>query len=186
MNPELLKLVEDLDHAVDADSLDMICTNVRSVLVDCMERYPNLLPEEFLIPSEGKYARRLLHKCPNDLYSIVIMVWDQAQGTTLHDHSGKWCVEGVYKGKVRVESYEMIEETDQGHYDFRYQGDAVQGTGKAGALIPPFEYHILSNPYEEIAVTIHIYSGEMTSSHAFYPNDGGGYSRELKELSYTT
>ncbi len=185
MNPTLSKFVESLDHAVISDSVETICANVRSVLVDFIEHHPDLLPQNFLKPSENHYARRLLHKCPDDLYSVVIMVWDQGQGTGLHDHSGSWCVEGVYKGKVRVESYEMIEDHGNGYCEFKYQEEIVQGAGKAGALIPPFEYHILSNPFEEVAITIHVYSGEMTSSLAFHPVDGGGHRSERKNLTYT-
>ena len=179
------KFVECLDDAVVPDSEETMCANVRAVLVDFIENHPDLLSNDFLKPSANHYARRLLYKCPHDFYSVVIMVWDRGQGTGLHDHSGSWCVEGVYKGKVQVESYEMTENDGNGYYEFKYQGEMIQGAGKAGALIPPFEYHILSNPFEEVAITIHVYSGEMTSSHAFHPVDGGGYRSELKNLSYT-
>ena len=57
--------------------------------------------------------------------------------------------------------------------------------GEAGALIPPFEYHVLENPSDHPAITIHVYGGEMKYCHIFEPVEGGGYRRKYRELSYT-
>ncbi len=61
---------------------------------------------------------------------------------------------------------------------------STTGPGEAGALIPPFEYHTIWNTEETPAVTIHVYSGELTWCHIFDPVDGG-YVRSVKELTYT-
>ena len=45
-------------------------------------------------------------------YSVVVMVWDRNQGTPLHDHAGVWCVECVYRGRIRVTSFDL--ENDAG------------------------------------------------------------------------
>ena len=58
------------------------------------------------------------------------------------------------------------------------------GVGEAGALIPPFEYHVLANALDTPAVTIHIYGGEMNHCHIFVPAEGG-FLRQYRELSYT-
>jgi len=59
------------------------------------------------------------------------------------------------------------------------------GPGEAGALIPPFEYHVIANPAEQSAITIHVYGGEMTHCHIFEPMTDGTYLRKYKELAYT-
>src|SRR6185436_15686341 len=73
------------------------------------------------------------------------------------------------------------------------QGDIVQfkqekvvtaGVGKAGALIPPFEYHVLENAGDTPAITLHVYGGEMTHCHIFEPVENG-WLRKYRELSYT-
>jgi len=58
------------------------------------------------------------------------------------------------------------------------------GQGEAGALIPPFEHHILTNAGDTPAVTLHVYSHELTSCHVFEPVDGG-WRRKYVELAYT-
>ena len=58
------------------------------------------------------------------------------------------------------------------------------GVGEAGALIPPFEYHMIQNPDPTPSVTIHVYGGEMTYCHIFEPVEGG-HRRTYRELTYT-
>jgi predicted metal-dependent enzyme (double-stranded beta helix superfamily) len=114
------------------------------------------------------------------------MVWAPGQGTPLHDHAGSWCVECVYQGRIRVTSYDLANETD-GRAQFKETDVVEAGVGGAGALIPPFEYHTIENPYDETAVTVHVYQGELTWCHAFHPTDDAGwFRRERRELVYNT
>ena len=93
-------------------------------------------------------------------------------------------MECVYKGRIRVTSYDLVSE-DEAHAQFREVETIEAGVGGAGALIPPFEYHTLENPFDETAVTVHVYQGELTWCHAFHPTDEAGcYKRERYELEY--
>lgn len=64
--------------------------------------------------------------------------------------------------------------------------------GKAGALIPPFEHHVLANARpDQASLTLHVYGGEMTQCDIFQPmagtEDAGGagtYRRSTRQLSY--
>jgi len=108
------------------------------------------------------------------------------QGTPLHDHAGQWCVECVYAGRIRVRSFELTER-DGDRCRFEFRSEVFAGVGEAGTLIPPFEYHILENAGESKAVTVHVYHGELTWCHAFFPEDEaeGVYRRERKALGYS-
>ena len=62
--------------------------------------------------------------------------------------------------------------------------------GEAGALIPPFDYHVIENPFSEPAATVHVYGGEMECCEVFLPEeDGEGgaryHRRGSKKLRYT-
>ena len=48
----------------------------------------------------------------------------------------------------------------------------------------PFDHHTIANPYEEKAVTIHVYGGEMTWADCFLP-EGDHYVKTRRELCYT-
>lgn len=184
------ELINRLDTAVDADSDRVRSENVKSVLKHAVERGDRLVEEQYLQPSEDHYARHLLHRDPDGRYSVLVMVWAPGQGTPLHDHNGKWCVECVYQGRNRVTSFEKLREDDARDdvVFFEKRNEVVSGFADAGALIPPYEYHILHNDFDEKMVTLHVYDQELLECNAYYPIDEehGAYRRERKELYYTS
>ncbi len=185
------ELINRLDSAVKAESDEIRCENVKSVLQHIVERGDRLVEERYLQTAEEHYARHLLHRDPDGRYSVLVMVWAPGQRTPLHDHNGRWCVECVYRGRTRVTSFEKTGEETAGDTDVVYfdrRSEVVSGFGDAGALIPPYEYHVLHNDFDEKAVTLHVYDQELLECNAFEPIDGvdGGYRRERKELFYTS
>jgi predicted metal-dependent enzyme (double-stranded beta helix superfamily) len=126
-----------------------------------------------------------MHRDPAGRYSVVVMVWGTDQGTPLHDHAGSWCVECVYRGRIRVTSFDL--ESEPGVEPLRFTPESVvfAGVGEAGHLIPPFEYHMIENADRTPSVTIHVYAGELTWCNAFHPLEDGGYRRERRQLTYT-
>lgn len=183
-SPRIGELIHRLDQAVAAVDDETLCRNVKQVLSDAIADQGAFLDPAFLVPAPDRYARRLLHRDPAGRYTVVIMVWDRGQGTPLHDHSGMWCVESVYQGRIRVTSYDLEGTLDEDPLRFAAESVILAGRGESGHLIPPFEYHTLENAEDTPAVTIHVYGGEMTTCSAFFPVEGG-YRRELRPLSYT-
>lgn len=178
-------LIRRLDEAVAARTDEACCRNVKQALIDVVAGGELSLAEAYLAPTPDRYARRLLHRDPDGRYTVIAMVWGKGQGTPLHDHAGIWCVECVYRGRIRVTSYGVRGgDPETGVVQFEKQADVVAGPGEAGALIPPFEYHVIANADATPSVTIHVYGGEMTHCHVFSPVDGG-HRREYRELSYT-
>jgi predicted metal-dependent enzyme (double-stranded beta helix superfamily) len=139
----------------------------------------------FLRPAADKYARRLMHRDPSGRYSVVVMVWGPNQGTPLHDHAGVWCVECVYRGRIRVTSFDLEGDAALEPLQFTPEAVVFAGKGEAGHLIPPFEYHMIENAETTPSVTLHVYGGELTWCNAFHPIESGGYRRERRTLSYT-
>ena len=155
--------------------------------MDVVKHGEPFVPADMLKTATGQYARRLLHRDPAGRYTVLIMVWDRGQGTALHDHSGMWCCECVYRGMIRVTSYSVQGgDPEKDLVEFRRETVVEAGVGSAGALIPPFEYHTLENGGDDPAVTIHVYGGEMTACHIFEPLGDTRYQRRYKELTYTT
>ena len=179
------ELIRRLDEAVVERDDAIRCRNVKQVLMDVVGSQERFLAPSFLAPTPDRYARRLIHRDPAGRYTAVVMVWDRGQGTPLHDHAGMWCVECVYQGRIKVTSFNVRGgDPDTAVVQFSRETEIFAGPGEAGALIPPFEYHVLENASETPAVTIHVYGGEMTYCHIYEPVDGG-FQRRYKELSYT-
>jgi 3-mercaptopropionate dioxygenase len=172
-----------LDEAVRADSVTAIAHKVKDVLQDAL-RAGLPLPSRFHAAKADTYARRLLHRDPGGLYTVVVMTWGPGQRTALHDHAGIWCVECVVDGQMEVTQYELLSEVE-GRYRFAKQTCIPAGRGSAGCLIPPFEYHTLANASaDRSSVTLHVYGGEMDHCHVFEPAADGSYTRVMRALSY--
>lgn len=179
------ELIRLLDAAVKGQHGDGCCLKVKEVLEHVVASSEEFLDERFLQPVPGKYARRLVHKDPDGAYTVLAMVWGEGQGTPLHDHAGKWCCEIVYQGRIKVVQFDLETAIDAPVLSFKQQDTIYAGVGEAGALIPPFEYHSIENASESgAAVTIHVYAGELTWCHAFFPVEGG-FRMERRELCYT-
>ena len=148
-------------------------------------RTPHCLAPEYTLPAQDSYARHLVYRHPQDAYAIVAMVWRPGQGTPIHDHGGVWCVEGVYQGQMQVTQYQVTPLDAQ-----RVTAQPVQqitaNLGNVGALIPPYEYHIMANKSPETAITLHVYGAELKHCHIFVPAGDGTYCIEERELRYTS
>ena len=179
------ELIRRLDQAVTTEDTHELCRNVKRVLAEVVSSGGQFVDPALLKPAPDKYARRLLHKDPAGRYTVVVMVWDRGQGTPLHDHAGVWCVECVYRGRIRVTSFDLEGEPQAERLQFTPESVVFAGVGEAGHLIPPFEYHMIENPDATPSVTIHVYGGELTWCNAFHPLEGGGYRREHRTLTYS-
>ena len=177
-------LIDSLDRAVRGADAERVTHEVKDTLERMLTSGTLELPPALVEPRPDRYARRLLHKSAELGYSVLVMTWGPGQGTPLHDHAGMWCVEGVLSGRIDVTQYELLEQRGE-RYRFRRQGTVAAGVGDAGALIPPFEYHTITNasPAEK-AVTVHVYAGEMTSCTIFLPGADGWHERQERQLSY--
>ena len=180
-------LIEKLRAAVRLGEPRAITERVKDELEEITAAGGLALPESFYRPLPERYARRLLHHDQELGWSAVVMTWGPGQHTALHDHAGIWCVEGVVEGRMDVTRYELVaEEAEVCRFEER---DRVQaGVGSAGALIPPFDYHVLGNALpDRSSLTLHVYGGEMDHCSIFAPvgaGPDGRYRRELHTLSY--
>ncbi|HVE12734.1 MAG TPA: cysteine dioxygenase family protein [Elusimicrobiota bacterium] len=184
-SPATRELIGRLDEAVSRPRVEAVCDGVKTALTEMIGSGAAVIPEDMLRPSTERYARRLLHMDPQERYSAVVMVWGPGQGTPLHDHAGQWCVEGVYRGRIKVTTYDLESRPAAGGpWRFKKAGVVLAGKSESGALIPPYEYHTIENTDSAPSVTLHIYRGEMKAFNAFVPVDGG-YAPQRRETYYT-
>jgi len=179
-------MIDRLNQAVEnCASHNASCEAVKKVLEAWIHPEADFLQASFLEPVPDSYARRLLYRHPEGAFSVVIMVWGVGQGTPIHDHAGLWCVECVYQGCIRVDSYDLQGTPDDSYVGFEPAGSVVAGCGSAGALIPPFDYHVIQNEGDTPAVTVHVYGGDMEWCHSYVELEDGRYRRDRKALSFT-
>ncbi len=179
------RLVEQLDAAVQLGEVHAITTQIQRVLTDIIRSGGLHLPEKFHVPQKDYYARRLLHRNPELGYTAVVMTWGPGQSTALHDHAGMWCVEGVVEGEMEVSRFNLVTRDGQ-----RVRFDAMEtlhaNVGSSGNLIPPFEYHVLSNALmNDASITLHVYGGEMDHCCIYEPCENGWYLQKEMRLGYS-
>lgn len=179
------ELIARLDRAVGEPTAEAKTAAIKHVLSDLIRAGEIDLPARFRVPRADTYARRLLHRDLERGYSAVVMTWGPGQGTPLHDHAGIWCVEGTVLGEMEILRYERTDATTDGPFRFEPRGRVRALAGSSGALIPPFEYHVLRNGLAgATSVTLHVYGGEMDHCHLFEADDDGSWRRVRKPLVY--
>ncbi len=166
------KLVAAIDDAVAAGDEHAVTAALRNTLCRMIRDRDVQLPACVHDPISDHYARREIYRSPEHGYSIVAMTWGPGQGTPVHDHSGLWCVEGVWDGELEIVQYELLEH-DGERYRFRAAGGMHAGPGSAGSLIPPHEYHTICNASaDRVAISLHIYKAPMECCGKFVPQRG--------------
>jgi predicted metal-dependent enzyme (double-stranded beta helix superfamily) len=179
------ELIRSIDDAVALPAPERQTAAIKRILSDAIRSGGVPLDERFYVPDPDHYARRLLHRDPRRGWTAVVMTWGPGQGTPLHDHAGMWCVEGTVHGEMEVVQYELAERDGEGRYRFVPRGRVRALPGASGALIPPFEYHVLGNALPgDVSVTLHVYGGEMDHCHVFEPDADGWHQRVAKPLRY--
>jgi predicted metal-dependent enzyme (double-stranded beta helix superfamily) len=180
------ELIDLVDAAVEKESVTETVQAIKGELCRLIRSGQIDLPPELTRQVEGHYARRLVHRDEKRGYSIVVMTWGPGQCTPIHDHSGMWCVEGVWGGSIDVQQFELTQ-SGSGGFRFEPRNSYEAGIGSAGCLIPPYEYHSISNPSDRTtAVSLHIYGGEMQCCNVFEKQRDGTYVRRERPLGYDT
>ena len=176
------RLVAALDAAVGAGDQHAVTAALRDALCRMIRDRQLELPACVFEPITDHYARREIYRSQAHGYSVVAMTWGPGQGTPVHDHSGLWCVEGVWDGQLEITQYELLER-DGDNFRFRAAGGMQAGPGSAGSLIPPHEYHSIRNASTDaVAVSVHIYKAPMECCSMFVPRDGEWFVRADKAL----
>ena len=185
--PGQAKFIAAVDAAVTSGDKHAVTSALRNALCALIRDSEVQLPCCVQDAITDHYARRELYRSPQHGYSVVAMTWGPSQGTPLHDHSGLWCVEGVWHGELEITQYELLE-TNGDRFRFRAAGGMLAGPGSAGSLIPPHEYHTIRNASaDKIAVSLHIYQAEMACCAKFQPlasdTSGEWFVREATTLA---
>ncbi|HET6373164.1 MAG TPA: cysteine dioxygenase family protein [Candidatus Polarisedimenticolia bacterium] len=185
-DPRIRAFLADLETLVGrGEAIPKTVQDVKERLTSLLAQRP-LLPDQVRRTSGNCYARHLLHQDPQGRFEVVVMTWSPGQQTPVHDHSGIWCVEGVCEGVVDVTRYNLLEMVRADVARMEPSEVIHAGLGQCGALIPPVEYHRISNPYADLALTLHVYGGRMRSCRVFLEAEGDLYKVSEKPLEFAS
>lgn len=99
------------------------------------------------IENASNYARNIIMLDPME---VVVLAWPPGVQSAIHHHVGFWGVVAVIKGELENKSFKLTEG------ELR---ESVSESGRPGGLIREDDgvIHLLQNPTDEVAVSVHLY-----------------------------
>lgn len=135
------------------------------------------LPEQYCLPVPGRVASEhqdftlyRLHRGTDDRFNIMVAIWPPGGGTGVHDHAGKWVVEGVYRNCLHTIRYTREDDGKRAGYAELRQTLALDLlAGQVAHVQHPHEsIHDFINHSAEPTVSVHIYGGDITTETLNY------------------
>jgi len=162
MNEHLATFVRDMDTLVaQTDDPWEIARETKGHLTELI-RHPEFLGKRHREPGSDKYRQHVVHVNPEGKYSIVSLVWQLGQETSIHDHRC-WCVVGVLQGRETEARYELHEAG--GSWVLAKVNESEYEPGEVCALVPPDEnIHKVANSGghgDKLTISMHIYGADI-------------------------
>jgi cysteine dioxygenase len=124
--------------------------------------------QPFLHFEPRRYTRNLIFR--NELFELIALCWDARTQSPIHNHSGQLCWVSIQQGALRFENYTSLDGPGPGRVRLVPSG----GLDHAGAGCLDLRgledgIHRVSNPFDEPAVSLHVYSLPYDSCLAYDP-----------------
>lgn len=170
MSDRLQAFVGTVEQAV-ASQLDeeALLAKVRAAMATLVAT-DDWLPDSFAQPHPIYYQQYLLHRDPQDRFSVVSFVWGPGQHTPIHDHT-VWGVIGMLRGSETAQNYERQngKVISSGAAEVLRPGDVALVSPRIGDI------HQVSNALaDQVSISIHAYGADIgsTSRHVFDATTG--------------
>ncbi|OCT12110.1 hypothetical protein A8709_30115 [Paenibacillus pectinilyticus] len=141
----------------------------------------DLLPADLQVPLPTKYAQYLLYKPADEAFSVIAFIWGAGQVAPVHDHL-VWGLVGIYRGSVVEKRYRREDhgESAEPRYTIREVAEVTATQGDISFVYPPdYDIHGVANPFDEVAITIHIYGTDIGKQPRHIHDVTSGNSRDV-------
>lgn len=156
--------------------IDHVKPHLQKLLTD-----DHLLPASLQEPRSDKYAQYLLYKPKNESFSVIAFIWGAGQVAPVHDHL-VWGLVGVYRGSVVEKRYRREDHgvNAEPRYTIREVAEVTATQGDISFVYPPdYDIHGVANPFEEAAITIHIYGTDIGKQPRHIHDVASGNARDV-------
>ncbi len=151
---------------------EQICARLRGVLVDPRSLSP------FLLFAPRRYTRNLIYR--DDLFELIALCWDPRTESPIHNHSGQLCWLSIQQGALRLENFTSLDGPGPGSGIRLVPNGGIERAGEGCLDLQQGDngIHRVSNPFEERAVSLHVYSRPYDVCLAYDP--AARTSREMR------
>ena len=108
--------------------------------------------------SPGRYTRNLIFR--NELFELLALCWAPKTQSFIHNHANQLCWLSIQQGALKLENFHSLDGPGPGE---RIRLQPAGGISCAGVGIVDLQQgddaiHRVSNPFDEPAVSLHVYS----------------------------
>ena len=137
-------------------SSSSIASKIPQFLAPLLVHKNFLLPEQVLLDGDD-YDKHEIYLCPNDFFSVLLIVWPAGIYSPIHDHQ-TWCTFGMLEGEIEESKYVTINSQNNLNNvrlieNVRHEEGAVTYLGSERNI------HRMHNPSKDAAISIHVYGG---------------------------
>ena len=138
-----------------------VCRRLRDLTVDqtTLSRYLHFVP--------GRYTRNLIYR--DDLFELLALCWSPQTASPIHNHSGELCWLYVERGNLQLDNFHSLDGPGPGD-GIRIvprQGSHRATPGSLDLQQGQDAIHRVANPFDEPAVSLHVYSRPYDSCIAY-------------------
>ena len=137
--------------------------------------------EPYLHFAKGRYTRNLVYR--DDLFELIALCWAPRSRSPIHNHANQLCWLSIQRGALQLENFHSL--------DGPGPGDRIRLVPAGGIARAPMgcldlqkgddAIHRVSNPFDEPAVSLHVYSRPYDSCLAY---DLDGCTAREQQLFY--
>ena len=140
-----------------------ICARLQGLLLDprTLERYLHFVPK--------RYTRNLIYR--DDLFELIALCWEPRTASPIHNHSGRLCWLSIQRGALRLDNFRSLDGPGPGEKIRLVPNGGIEKAGLGCLDLQQGDngIHRVSNPFDERAVSLHVYSRPFDICLAYDP-----------------
>lgn len=129
--------------------------------------------EEFSTWNKGSYTRNCLARSAE--YEIILLCWDKQAATPIHGHGGQDCWVYQIDGEVQEMRFRLENK------NLKLTENLSLSDGDISYMTDEMGYHLIKNPNNERAMTLHIYAAPIDECEVF---DHENNAFEIAQMEY--
>jgi len=141
--------------------------HICALLHDLTIRPETLQP--FLHFAPRRYTRNLIYR--DDLFELLALCWDGRTESPIHNHSNQLCWLAIQQGGLRLENFHSLDGPGPGDRIRLVPSGGIDRASVGCVDLQQGEdaIHRVSNPFDERAVSLHVYSRPYDTCIAYDP-----------------
>jgi len=169
----LQELIEELHKVFDSDKVNVDYVNA---LLSSYKSNPKDW-KKFAKGDPHRYTRNLVDE-GNGKFNLMALVWNEGQGSSIHDHSDSHCFVKILDGSLLETMFDWPNESE-GETEMREIGKSQFGHDGVTYINDSMGLHRMENPsHSDRCVSLHLYSPPFSSCKIF--DQRTGHENEVK------